>query len=67
MNESALSYIQSKSLEYKEQSDQIVLKVCPYCGDQQSHFYMDQKEGVFFCHKCNKKGNLITLKKHFED
>jgi twinkle protein len=63
----ALSYIQSKGLEYRLQSGEAVLKVCPFCGDQKNHFYMDQKEGAFYCHKCNEKGNLITLKKHLGD
>lgn len=67
MNGSAFSYIRGKGLEYKEQGGQIVLKVCPFCGDQKSHFYMDPGEGAFFCHKCNERGNLITLKKHFGD
>lgn len=67
MSESALSYIQTKGLEYREQAGQVVLKMCPFCGDGKGHFYMDPKEGAFFCHKCNEKGNLITLKKHFGD
>jgi KaiC/GvpD/RAD55 family RecA-like ATPase len=63
----ALSYIQSKGFEYQIQSGQIVLKVCPFCGDLKSHFYIDQTEGVFFCHKCQERGNLIILKKHYGD
>lgn len=63
----ALEYIQGKRLEYKLQSGQIVLKECPFCGDHKSHFYMDQKEGQFKCHKCNETGNLFTLQKHFGD
>lgn len=67
MNKSALSYVQSRGFEYKEQGGQIVLRTCPYCGDQKFHFYMDPNEGAFFCHKCNERGNLITLKKHLGD
>ena len=63
----ALEYIQSKGLEYRIQSGQAILKTCPFCGDQKSHFYIDQDEGAFFCHKCNERGNLITLKKHYGD
>lgn len=64
----ALEYIQSKRLDHKLQSGQIVLKECPFCGDHKGHFYMDQKEaGPFKCHKCNETGNLITLQKHFGD
>lgn len=67
MTESALSYIRSRGFEYKEQGGQIVLRTCPYCGDQKSHFYMDPEEGAFHCKKCNQSGNLITLKKHLGD
>jgi twinkle protein len=63
----ALEYIRSKGLEHKMQSGQAVLKTCPFCGDQKSHFYMDQDEGAFYCHKCQERGNLITLKKHYGD
>lgn len=65
--QSAIEYIQEKGFEHRVQSRQAVLKVCPFCGDENYHFYVDQNEGPFFCHKCNKKGNLITLKKHFGD
>jgi twinkle protein len=63
----AIEYIQSKSIKYRIQSGQIVLSVCPFCGDQKNHFYIDQHEGAFFCHKCGEKGNLITLQKHYGD
>ena len=63
----ALEYIQGKRLEYRMQSGQAVLKTCPFCGDPKSHFYMDQDEGAFYCHKCQERGNLITLQKHYGD
>lgn len=62
-----IQYIRNKGFEYKIQSNQAVLKVCPFCGDSKYHFYMDQTEGAFFCHKCQERGNLITLQKHFGD
>jgi twinkle protein len=63
----ALEYIQSKELEYRIQSGQAILKTCPFCGDSKSHFYMDQDGGAFCCHKCQERGNLVTLKKHYGD
>jgi len=62
-----IDYIQSKGWEFKKQSGQLVLKVCPFCQDEKYHFYMDPNEGPWFCHKCNEKGNLLTLKKHMGD
>lgn len=63
----ATEYLQSKGLEYRIQSGQAVLKICPFCGDPKSHFYLDQDEGAFYCHKCQERGNLVTLQKHYGD
>jgi hypothetical protein len=63
-----LEYIQSKGLEHKLSSNQIVLKMCPFCGDTRGHFYIDSAEGgAFFCHKCQERGNLIVLQRHLGD
>ena len=62
----AIEYIQSKGLAYKIQSRQAVLN-CFFCGDTKGHLYIDQRDGAFFCQKCNERGNLITLQKHFGD
>jgi len=62
-----MDYIRQKGLEHRLQSGQVVLKSCPFCGDTKSHFYMDQEEGAFFCHKCQERGNLVTLQKHLGD
>jgi len=63
----AREYVQSKGLEYRMQSGQLVLKVCPFCQDTKAHFYMSPEDGAFYCHKCQEKGNLITLRKHMGD
>lgn len=66
--EPAINYIQSKGWEFKQQSGQLILKTCPFCGDEKWHFYITPDEaGPYFCHKCNEKGNLWTLKKHLGD
>lgn len=63
----AVEYIQQKGLAYRLQSGQVVLKTCPYCGDGKDHFYLDPATGVFFCHKCQEKGNLVTFQRHLGD
>ena len=63
----AIDYIRNKGFDHKMQKYQIVLRTCPFCGDTGNHFFMDQTEGIFFCHKCNEQGNLITLQKHLGD
>lgn len=67
MNETAIEYVRSKRLSFEIQNGQVVLRICPFCGDEKNHFYMDPAEGIFFCHKCSKRGNLVTLKKHLGD
>lgn len=62
----AIEYIASKGIPYKLQSGQAVLN-CFFCGDTKGHLYIDRQDGAFFCHKCNERGNLITLQKHFGD
>jgi len=62
----AIEYIQRKGIPYKLQSGQAVFN-CPFCGETKGHLYMNQQDGAFFCHKCNERGNLITLQKHFGD
>ncbi len=62
----AIEYIQRKGIAYKIQSGQAVMN-CFFCGDTKNHLYMNQADGAFFCHKCNERGNLITLQKHFGD
>jgi len=68
MQQTPTEYISSKGWEFKKQSGQIVLKVCPFCNDEKWHFYISPENGgPYFCHKCNEKGNLWKLKKHMGD
>ncbi|GAB4389917.1 MAG: hypothetical protein Kow0025_18410 [Thermodesulfovibrionales bacterium] len=52
---------------YKTSAGQYVVKVCPYCQDGKFHFYVDPETGVFYCHKCNERGNQYQLMKHNGD
>jgi len=68
MKQTATEYISSKGFEHKKQSGQLILKICPFCSDDKWHFYINSGEGgPYFCHKCNEKGNLWSLKKHMGD
>lgn len=68
-----LEYIQKKGLDYKEtQSSKEIAFPCPFngCDDdkrqsEEFHCNINAETGLYYCHKCNAKGNLLTLKKHF--
>ncbi len=70
-----LEYIQKKGLDYKEmQGGKEVAFPCPFSGcdddkrpSEEFHCNINTETGLYYCHKCNAKGNLLTLKKHFGD
>lgn len=59
-------YIESKGWDFKRRGQEIILRECPFCGAA-DHFYLEAQEGKFLCHKCQEKGNMISLKKHLGD
>ena len=67
MQEAAIDYLESKGWEFKKQSGELVVRECPFCHDRKYHFYMKPDDGAFFCHKCQERGNLWTLRKAMGD
>jgi len=69
--EDVIGYIYTKGYEYKDAGSQIALKYCPYCEQPDkgnySHFYFDKETAVFYCHKCQSKGNLFKFKMDMGD
>ena len=63
----AVEYIHGKGWEFKRQAGELILRECPFCHDTKYHFYITPGEGLYFCHKCNERGNLLTLKKAMGD
>ena len=62
------SYIIHKGWQSKREGDQIRVKYCPFCNDEKYHFYIsNDTEGLYYCHKCDVKGNLWYLKKYMGD
>jgi hypothetical protein len=66
MRTSPREYVQDKGWEFKISGTELVVKVCPLCGDGKWHFYLDAEEGMYFCHKCSEKGNLVTLRRSLD-
>lgn len=61
------TYLEAKGYELKASGGQDIAKVCPFCEDDKWHFYMDPEKSVYFCHKCNAKGNGYELRRRFND
>lgn len=61
------AYLEAKGYEFKESAGQDLAQTCPFCEDDKWHFYIDPEKALYFCHKCNAKGNEITLRKRFND
>lgn len=60
-----VQYLNSKGLAFKEKGDELALKYCWYCENEDegdfSHFYFEKTKSVFFCHKCGARGNLFRF------
>jgi len=44
---------------------QLQITICPFCGDNNGHFYINREDGRFFCQKakCNAKGGWYQFQK----
>lgn len=68
-------YLQSKGLNLKHADALNVHTACVFCDEdptKRGRLYINvdpdaEIPGLFFCHKCQEKGSLSKLKKHFGD
>ncbi len=60
--ENSLGFIQSQGWSYRESGTQIVVEMCPLCGKDNFHFYVNALEGLWDCKVCGERGNLYQLK-----
>ncbi len=66
------SYLDSKGVPFKENSDELVVK-CLFnaCDDDsrknERHLYFSKATGQYQCKKCLEEGNIFTLMKFFGD
>ena len=61
------SYLNKKGWEFKNARNNFCVHVCPLCGDEKWHFYINSSNGLWNCKKCFSKGNLYQLKKQLGD
>ena len=65
-------YLTQKNIPFREEGKELITK-CLFndcdrdSSSNEAHLYFNKESGQYDCKKCGKKGNLITLKKHFGD
>jgi len=63
-------YLQNRGISFRESNGELVTK-CLFSGcdndshGSEAHLYFDLITSQYHCKKCDAKGNMITLKKHF--
>ena len=69
-NTTIKEYLSDKGISYRESGQELVTK-CLFSGcdsdskGNEAHLYFDADTGQYNCKKCDAKGNIVTLKKHF--
>lgn len=62
-------YLEAKGFDFKRIGQSDTANRCPFCGDERWKFSCnpDPEKPVYQCFICGVKGNLTTLKRHFND
>lgn len=65
-------YLNTKGLHFKKHGSELITKcIFSNCDEDsrsnEAHLYINIDTGQYHCKKCNARGNLITLKRHFGD
>jgi hypothetical protein len=60
-------YVNSKSWDYQDNGDQLVVTVCPFCGNDNHKFYIGKENFLWDCKVCGVKGNEYQLKERLGD
>lgn len=61
------TYLSEKGWQHKKARNQYCVKVCPFCGNENWHFFINADTGAWDCKKCGSRGNLYQLKKQLGD
>ena len=61
-------YLNNKGITFQPATDdELLLKNCPYCYDNNNHFYLNRKTGLYHCKKCGSKGNFVQFQEVMGD
>jgi len=61
------TYLEEKGWSFKFKNGEFCLNFCPLCQTGPGHFYINQAKEIFYCHKCNERGHILSLKKRLGD
>lgn len=57
-----LQFVNNHDIEYKNSTEtELVIKVCPFCGDDRYRLYLNKEKGLYDCKVCGQQGNLYQL------
>ncbi len=60
-NKTKLWWLRELGLEVLDDSQVEWICVCPFCGDENKHLYLNSERIVYDCKKCSAQGNYLTL------
>jgi twinkle protein len=65
----ALAYVKERGWSHKTSGQEIILHVCPLCGQEGEHFYLNNETGLFVDHRasCGRTGNFFQLCRELGD
>src|SRR3990167_9749829 len=57
-----LQFVNNNNIDYKNATEtELVIKVCPFCGDDRYRLYVNKEKGLYDCKICGQQGNLYQL------
>ena len=58
-----LTFVNENNIEYQSATEaELVIKTCPFCGDERFKLYVNKTTGLYNCKLCGHSGNLYMLK-----
>lgn len=58
-----LQFVNDNDIEYKSATEtELVVKTCPFCGDDRYKLYVNKASGLYDCKLCGQQGNIYMLK-----
>lgn len=67
------SYLDRKSMQYRLNSNEVIVKFCNFCPDHKDKqdnlwkLYISRETGAWLCHRCGKSGSWFDLKRSLGD